>query len=59
MSRPTEVTLKKGEQNRILKARKRIKDARRIAEEYNLARHQVMFFLEEQGLNSYSDRSYS
>ena len=58
MSKPTEITLKKREQNKILKAFKTTKDPRKIASSNDLPHRQVMFFLENQGLKTYADNSY-
>ena len=60
MSRPVAVTLSKKDQRSVLSAwKKGTHNARRIAEDLNLKRHWVMFFLESQGLTSFSEGSYS
>jgi hypothetical protein len=58
MSRPTTVMLSKKEQSQVLKAWKRCKNARTIAEDLGLKRHHVMHFVEVQGLTSFSESSY-
>ena len=58
MSKPTAVTLKKKDQKLILRAFKKTEGARTISEVTGLARRQVMLFLEEQGLKTYSLSSY-
>lgn len=59
MSKPTEVTLKKGEQKKVLRAMKKTSNARSIAEVLSLPRRQVMYFLETEGLKTYSPQSYA
>jgi phage pi2 protein 07 len=57
--------LKKSTQNRILKMwegsknRKGVHSARAIAEMLGVPRRQVMTFLENEGVTSYSEGSYS
>lgn len=58
MARPTQITLKKMEQASIMRMTKKTSNARRIAEELNLPRYQVMAFLESKGIARYSDGSY-
>lgn len=58
MSKPTVVRLSKSEQKAVAKLWKSHPNARYIAEELNLPRHQVMFFAEMQGWTMYSDGSY-
>ena len=58
MAKPTKVTLKKREQNKILKALKTKKDPRAIARSLNLPHRQIMLFLEQQGLKVYCKNSY-
>jgi hypothetical protein len=64
MAKPTQVTLNKKQQSWVLssyfgnKTRKPTCNARLISERYGLPVRQVMFFLEEQGLNMYSEGTY-
>lgn len=64
MSRPTEVKLTKKDQRVVMsmwtgnKKEKGIKNARKIAENLDLPRHHVMYFLSENGLKNYSEGSY-
>ena len=56
--RPSSITLTKKDQKSVLSRFKTTKNARAIAEDLNLPRHQVMAFLEHQSLASYSEGSY-
>ena len=58
MARPDRLTLSSKEQKAVQKAAKTCKNARKVAEELGLSRHQVMYFFEKSGLASYSDGSY-
>lgn len=58
MAKPQEVTLTKKDQQLVLREFKKTVNARKIAEENSLPRLQVMAFLENKGLRSYSDSSY-
>jgi hypothetical protein len=58
MSKPTSVTLRKADQKQVVKMWKTTKNARRIAEALGLPRHQVMYFLENQGVCRFSEGSY-
>jgi len=58
MARPSSINLTKKEQKSILSVRKTTANARTIAESLGLPRYHVMAFLEESGLNSYSEGSY-
>lgn len=59
MSKPTEVKLSKKDQKTVLSLfKKGVKSGRKIADDLDLSRHQVMYFLESQGLASYSVGSY-
>lgn len=59
MARPQTVTLSKKDQKSVLSKFKSVtKNARSIAETLGLPRHQVMAFLEQQRLASYSEGSY-
>lgn len=58
MARPKQITLKKREQATIMKMWKNKPNARYIADETGFNRHQVMAFLESQGVTKYSDGSY-
>jgi predicted ester cyclase len=58
MARPSHVTLTKKEQAQVLKAWKTCKNARTIAEQLGFSRHHVMYFVETQGLTSFSESSY-
>ena len=57
--RPSSITLTKKEQKSVLSKFKTTKNARAIAEELKVPRHQVMAFLESQRLVSYSEGSYA
>jgi len=59
MARPDQVTLKKKEQQLVLREWKKRQNARYIADQTQLPRHQVMAFLETQGVASYSEGSYA
>lgn len=60
MSKPTEVSLTKKDQKTILGLfKKGITNCRTLAKEINSSRREVMFFLESQGLMSYSEGSYN
>jgi hypothetical protein len=58
MAKPTEVMLNQKQKKQVLSRFKQTVNARRIAEELELPRQQVMLFLETQGLRSYSKSSY-
>ncbi len=58
MARPEQISLKKKEQTLILKEWKKRQNARVIANTHQLPRYQVMAFLENQGLVSFSEGSY-
>jgi len=58
MAKPTTLTLNSKEQKAVLSAFKSSKDARGIAKNLGLPRHQVMAFLESKRLASYSEGSY-
>jgi hypothetical protein len=64
MAKPNSLTLKYSEKKQVLsmfkgsKMGKPIKDARKISEFTGLPKLQVMLFLEEEGLRSYSLGSY-
>ena len=59
MAKPQEVTIPKRAQKSVLSMfKKTTKDARRISDELQLPRHQVMYFLETEGLKEYSEGSY-
>ena len=53
MAKPTRVTLSSKEQKAVLKETKKTKNARAIADSLRLSRHQVMFFMEQQGMANY------
>ena len=65
MSKPKVMNLKKMDQKKVLgffngnKKRSPIRNARKIAEMTDLPHRQVMLFLEQERLTSYSDSSYS
>ena len=59
MAKPSSVTLSKKDQKSVLSMyKKESKSARSISDSLHLSRHQVMLFLESQGLATYSDGSY-
>jgi hypothetical protein len=58
MARPKQITLKKREQATVMKMWKQKPNARFIADSTGLPRHQVMAFLESQGVTTYSEGSY-
>ncbi len=59
MAKPSSVTLSKKDQKSVLSMfKKESKSARKISDTLHLSRHQVMLFLESQGLVTYSDGSY-
>lgn len=59
MSKPTSVTLSKKDQKAVLSAwKKGTHSARKISDDLHTPRHQTMFFLESQGLTSFSEGSY-
>jgi hypothetical protein len=65
MAKPKEVTLNKTVKQQILslfKGKKTgapVEDARKISDMLGVTRHQVMLFLEKEGLKKYSQGSYS
>jgi hypothetical protein len=59
MAKPVQVTLNKKIQKSVTRMfSKETTNARKIAEELGVPRHQVMLYLEEEGLARYSDGSY-
>jgi hypothetical protein len=58
MARPNSITLSKTEQKQIVSLFKETQDARKIANSLYVPRYQVMAFLEQKGLRSYSEGSY-
>ena len=64
MSKQYEVKLTKVQQRKVLsmfngnKKRKGVKSAHTIASNLSVPRHYVMYFLETEGLRSYSESSY-
>ena len=58
MAKPSSVTLTSKQQKAVMKEAKKTTNARKIADSLKLPRHQVMYFLETQGVASYSEGSY-
>ena len=58
MAKPKTMTLKKREQNRVLKNFKTRNNPRKIASILGLPHRQIMLFLEQKGLKIYAKNSY-